>query len=309
MLPTEKRVEVIDAMQTAFHDHHDEILTALRPIVEANVRESLTIVEEDLKHSLASHRADFESLGGKYQREIVEKEIVPLVRNEIWPIVREHAEPEAEEVGREIWRRVSLWRFGWRYAYDKAALNDSTLVQKEWRRFVNAEAVPVLEEHMDEFVNIQQQILRDVARNETVRQTVRKNLGTIVEDPELQKLVWQIVRESMIDNPRLKESLRSRWKSDEARAVFQLAGERLEPTVRQIGELLFGTQDEGITPEFARVLRNQILVKDRQWLVWEPGTHANATSPQSPTAETMLVRMGGDPRQNPFVPSENGVAR
>ena len=44
-------------------------------------------------------------------------------------------------------------------------------------------------------------------------------------------------------------------------SVF-LAAERLEPSAVRIGELLFGTRDAGITPEFARVLRNQILGKE-----------------------------------------------
>jgi hypothetical protein len=37
--------------------------------------------------------------------------------------------------------------------------------------------------------------------------------------------------------------------------------------VRGIGDDLFGTQETGIEPNFARVLRNQILGKDRRWIV------------------------------------------
>jgi hypothetical protein len=40
--------------------------------------------------------------------------------------------------------------------------------------------------------------------------------------------------------------------------------------IRQIGEDLIGTEESGINPDFARVLRNQILGKDRTWMVAVP---------------------------------------
>jgi hypothetical protein len=46
-----------------------------------------------------------------------------------------------------------------------------------------------------------------------------------------------------------------------------MASDRLEPVVRSIGDEIFGTRDGGIDPDFARVLRNQILGKDRRWVV------------------------------------------
>jgi hypothetical protein len=64
----------------------------------------------------------------------------------------------------------------------------------------------------------------------------------------------------------------------------------------RIGELLFGTRDGGVTPEFARVLRNQILGKDKRWLVLEAG--AAGGSPRS----AIKCSIGGEPAVNPFVP-------
>ncbi len=46
-----------------------------------------------------------------------------------------------------------------------------------------------------------------------------------------------------------------------------MAGDRIEPVVRKIGDDLFGSEDLGIDPNFARVLRSQILRKDRRWIV------------------------------------------
>ena len=293
MLPAEKRQQIAAAISQAFQDHHQEIIAALRPIVEDSLRESFAVVEQDLAASLARHRVELETLGSRYQRDIVEKEIVPLVRSEIWPIVRRHAQPEVENVGRELWQRVSLWRFGWRYLYDKTPLPDQAMTRREWNRFVTNDASPVLEAHLDDFVAIQQKILADVSQNEEVRSAVRKNLSQIIDDPELQQIVWHIVRETIIDNPRLREVLDRHWSSPEAQAAFHLAADRLEPTVRKIGALLFGTEDQ-ISPEFAAVLRNQVLHKDKRWLL------LTATSSE-PRAGNIAVRDGGEPTMIPFL--------
>ena len=72
-------------------------------------------------------------------------------------------------------------------------------------------------------------------------------------------------------NPRLRAVLEKHWRGPQAEQAFLLASQRLEPAVHQIGQILFGTPETGVTPEFARVLRNRILRKDRRWLVLETG--------------------------------------
>ena len=90
------------------------------------------------------------------------------------------------------------------------------------------------------------------------------DFSKIIEDEELQRVVWRIFREVVIDNPRFQQALNKHW--NKLRDEFRVAALRLEPTVRRIGDIIFGTREGGITPEFARVLRNQVLLKDRRWL-------------------------------------------
>ena len=69
---------------------------------------------------------------------------------------------------------------------------------------------------------------------------------------------------------RLRVALSDVWSSDRAEEWFEKNSRRLEPVIRQIGEDLFGSETEGINPDFARVLRNQILGKDRNWVIALP---------------------------------------
>lgn len=297
MLPEEKRLAVAEELKAAFAAHQDEILAALRPVVEQGLRDAFAVVEQDLPAALARRRERLQQVGDRYQQEIVQRELVPLLRNEIWPIVLRHGEPLANEVGQEIWERASLWRFGWRYAYDRSPLPDRGLTEQEWRRFVRQEAVPVLERHVDDFVQAQQRIFSDVARNPRLRAATRRSLGRVLEDPEVQRIARDVVQEVVADNPRMHAVLRRQWRSEQARDAFQIAAARFEPSAVRIGELLLGTPEDGITPEFARVLRNQVLGKDRRWLVLEIGDGIRTTALPS----RVLVTRGAAGTLHPFV--------
>ncbi len=189
MLPADKRKQITEELTLAFEQNREEVLRQLRPVVEGAIRDALAVVEQEVPKALVQHQDDWERLAGKYQREILERQIVPLVRSEVWPIVRRHAEPMANEVGQEIWQRASLWRFGWRYAYDKSPLPQRDLTQQEWQRFLQQEATPVLHAHTEDFIRVQQQIVRDLAADPKVRAVVSGSLNRIATDPEAQQHV------------------------------------------------------------------------------------------------------------------------
>ena len=310
MLPPEKRQQIAEEITDTFKAHHEEILRELKPIMVAGFYDAMRVVEQDLTDAVVHRRDALEQLGSRYQQDVVQQEVVPLVRKEIWPIVREHAEPLANEMGSEMWTRASLWRFGWRYAYDKLPLTEDNLAGKEWKRFLDDDAVPVLEDHTADMVAVQQRILTEVAQNPEVRQAVRKNLARVIDDPEFRAILWQIIREVLIDNPRLRQTLEAHWRSPAAQHALALAAERTEPCVRRIGDLLFGTQQEGITPEFARVLRSQILGKDRRWFVLEPAPASEAATTAQPSSGMILtVHLGSQPEVHPFVAQLSGGER
>jgi hypothetical protein len=270
MLPPAKRLQIQQRLAAAMSAHGDELSAAFVPLVQTSLRRSLPVIEEEFRRAVARHRGEIDELGLRWNDEVVKERLIPLARREILPIVRDHGEPTAERIGRELWDRASLWRFGWRAAYDKSPLPRKDLVRDEWRRFVDEEAVPVFESRMDDIVVSIQRIVGDVAANDAVRAELADAAGGIAADPEARQLVRDILKETLVENERLQEVWGSVWTSDEARRALDLAGDRLEPVVRQIGDDLFGNREQGINPDFARVLRNQILGKDRRWIVLTP---------------------------------------
>ncbi len=278
MLPPDMKLKIRQRLTTAMSDHGAELSAAFVPLVQTSMREALPVIEEEMKVSIANHRDEIDKLSKKWNEELIEKRLIPLARKEIMPIVRKHGEPTAKRIGRELWDRASIWRFGWRAAFDRSLLPRRGLLEQEWDRFVEREAVPVFRRYMNCIVKAIRLIIADTAANEVVRSELAEVADLIASDPETQQLVREILRETFVDNDRLREVWNDVWASDEARHAFDLAGERLEPVVRQIADDLFGNDVDGINPNFARVLREQILEKDRRWIIAEPREHPSLSA-------------------------------
>ena len=299
MLTESKRRQLTAELNSAFVRHRADLLGVLRPVVEDSLREAFSLLKQDLPRAFEQRRAELERLGGKYEQEIVERELVPLLQSEVWPIVRKHAEPAVTELSRDLWERVSLWRFGWRYTYDVLPLARKNLAQKEWERFLQEEVVPILQEHTDEFVQIQQRILVETAQNPKIRAVVTENLSRVIDDPQMHRIAWNVIEEVVMQNPRLKAVFDKHWRSEKTKQALRITAQRMEPTAVRIGELLLGTPRGGITPEFARVLRNQILRKDRRWLVLEADSPSDAAHDRK--RFVLHVSRGSPFAVNPFL--------
>lgn len=272
MIPEHRQKEIADLISNEWKLQRQEVMTQLRPVVRDGLRTALDAVESELPQILRSHQDDFHALGDRYEAEILKAEIIPLVRKEILPIVEEEAVPVATEVGKALWKRVSLWSFTWRFVYDKSPLPKKNAVKQEFQRFVDEEALPELRARSDQFIEMTETIVKRAMENPEVKAVLKRNVKRVVADEELRQLVWMIVRETVVDNATLRTELEAYMKDQETRTAMKMAGDRIEPVVREIGDMIFGSRETGITPEFSRILRSQILTKDRRWFVMVPGT-------------------------------------
>ncbi|ELP29494.1 hypothetical protein [Rhodopirellula baltica] len=281
LLPKPKREQLAQKISAAMRAHGKEISEAMLPLVFETVRQSLPVIESELSASLKRHDAEVEVIAARFREDIIQEQMVPLVRTEVLPVLRLHGREPAESIGREIWGKASLWRFGWRALYDSAPLPERELVREEWSRFVEQEVVPIVEDHLDEIAEAVEAILRDLAANEVLRERLGDVALQIVNDDEARDLLRTIVMEAIVDNERLRQVWVNVWTSPEAREKLRTAGERLEPVIREIGDEVMGTRREGIEPGFARVLRNQILGKDKVWITLknEPNLGADPSQP------------------------------
>jgi hypothetical protein len=283
LLPPERRKQVEDELAAAFQEHQQEILQALQPVLNKSAREAWAVLEQELPAVLEKHRSELHTIIGKDKEEILKRELIPLVRTEVWPIVRKDSDPLVRQVSSELWQRVSLWAFAWRGLLDKLpGLRGKHRMEQELERFLDQEALPILARHEEEFLAVIEIILRDLADNDKVKAAFQRSAAAVAEDPEVQRVLNDILHEVALQNPRFWNTMRHTLTSKEAQDAVRLTGNRLEPTVRRVSDVVLGTR-EGLTPEFNRVLRQQILFKDRH------GILLGALPPSAPPLECTPV--------------------
>ena len=285
MMPPKTREKIGELITEAWKANQDELISMFQPLIEDSIADATKIIQEDLKSAIDNHRSEIDELSARYQEQLLQKEIIPLVREEIWPIVQEETEPLAGAIGQEIWREVSVWRFGWRYLYDRSPLPDKKLTEKEFNRFVDNKAIPIFENHLEDFIDVQKAVLTKIAGNEKVKETFSKSIRDISNDPKFRELITSIFREVLVDNQRLKNTLQEKWQTPKAKWAMAKANQKLDPTVTKLGATLFGSTRSAITPEFARVLRSKVLHKDERWLT----LHAKAAGNRDEARATAII--------------------
>ncbi len=316
MLPQKKRDEISKLILESYELNRETLIEAYRPILAQSFNEAAEIIQEDFAAALRRRDTQWDQISQRYQQEFVEQKLVPLIQEELWPIVRREAEPLIMEIGREIWQELSLFRFAWRYLYDRSLDPDESLTKQELNRFVENKITPIIESHIADFVQVQNRIVHQVATNQRTRSTAVEAVKQIVADESIQALVREIFQEVLIDNQRLQQAMEAHWNTPQAQAVVQMTNQRLEPTIASIGVALFGSTSDAITPEFARVLRHRILHKDSRWLTLvqngkvetRPGTSAEIVSSTKTRAQTpsrMTVRTAEDVGQIPYAPARS----
>jgi len=300
LFPEEKREAIAALVERALKQHRDVLAEHFLPLIEQSVRRSLPVIETEILASLRRHADEVDSLGERWREELFRQRLVPLARDQVLPIAQSHAEPVLREIGRELWDRASIWSFTWRAVYDKTPLPRRGLMREEWERFVREEAMPVIEAHSDEIAEALQKTIADVAKNREIREGVSEAFSAVADDPETRRLISVILQETLIENDAVRQVLVDVWTGEDAREAFESTGRLIEPLVRRLGEEIIGSPQRGIDPGFARVLRSQILGKDRQWLVAvgpvdEPTRHVlvGTGAPIYP----LLSFVGGDPTE------------
>ena len=316
MIPKHRQTEIAELIAEEWQQHQLVVMSELRPLLQDGLQTAMKAVESELPAILRKHQHEFKSLGERYEADIIKAEIIPLIREEILPIVEEEAVPVAMDLGKSLWKRVSLFSFGWRYLYDKTPISNKDALKTEFQRFIDEEALPIVRARSEDFIDVTETIVKRSLDNAKVKAALKKSFKQVAEDSELHKLIWNVVREAVVDNETLRSELDSFMKAQETRMALKTAGDRLEPVVREIGDMIFGSRETGITPEFSRILRAQILAKDRRWFVMTP-TFAGAENSDAGAVEEiyidgtdapMIYPMGfGGSSQSPLTPTKEGA--
>ncbi len=267
LLPPEKLEEIAEFISGVFRNNASLFVDDLKPIFFKALADTGLVFKDELARTIASRSDDWRALGQRYQSEIIDQDLVPLVNREIWPVIQEELTPVVQMIGEEVWQKASIWRFGWRAMYDTLPLPRQNLANREFQRFVEESALPTISTRVPDLVAAQQRVLNRVVDNPNVHKFIADTFVKLANDSELQALIAQIIRESILENEDFHRQLDAIWNSPEIKRALHYSDARFGSDVETIGEMIFGSPITGVTPEFARILRHRILLKDMRWYV------------------------------------------
>ena len=269
-------------------EHREEIFEVLTPIVRDLIFDLERHIEKELPPFLERHKDEVRELGDGIQHDLTKEKFTELFERELWPIARLKLEPLVEKVSQEIWQKLPLWTLAWRYVYQSLPLTDNDYVLKTFSNFLEEQALPIFKAHSEDILKTTQEIARETFSDPKVAETFRQMFSSLLSNPKFHLLCQVFLREVFLDNPQFHEAMEGRWRSPEVARAVEAASAHLEPMARRMGDIVLGTRQEGITREFARVLRSQILLKDLQRIVIERGTEG---APELPRGEDLEGRI------------------
>lgn len=273
--------------------HREEIFALLTPIVRDLILDVEKHIEAELPAFVKRHADQLQALGDDLKRGLNTEHLARLFEKEIWPIARPRLRPIVEKISDEVWDKLPLWTLTWRLAYQTLPLTDNNHLQRTLSDFLDAEALPILRAHLDDMLAATRDIGREALASDEVHRTLREIFGSIVAHPKFHELAQAFLREVLLDNAQFHATLLARTRSSEAQRAFDAAGVHIEPMIRRMGDIVLGTREAGITREFARVLRSQILLKDQHKIILYPGSEKEPLLPAGATIEaTMAVEHG-----------------
>jgi len=122
MLSPSMREQISQLISTVYNDHQEELIKQFRPVIQKTIVDSAQLVRDSVVDELKLRQETVAAISQRYQNDVFQEELIPVIQAEVWPIVEEEASPLIEEIGQEVWQEVSVWRFGWRFLYDKSTI-------------------------------------------------------------------------------------------------------------------------------------------------------------------------------------------
>lgn len=273
LLPQEKLDELKKDFQEYLNKHLSEMKLLLSPFMKDVGNESYDLIKENIvgffneEATQAEIKAHIERLKVNY----LDKELKPLFKDEIWPVVEEEVSKEIDPILKEMWEEFPTTEITWLYVYQKIPGTDNDHVEKRLRAFFDQEAMAILEDHEDELKQIPITVISKLKDNEKIKKSAQDMISKLISDEEISNwLKGSIIKLYERTKPELLNKFQGQWKPRLQKIVSNLS-EKFEPyAINMANKILLNLEVGGntkpISPELAEVIRKQILGKDRYFL-------------------------------------------
>jgi hypothetical protein len=266
LLPEDKRAMVFAELRAFAREHEGELRDFIRPLAEDAIGHGMLTLEANLNAALEARRDQIQAVLDRH-RVMVKDDLLPVLKRRLGPSAKEKAQPLLREIGRELWRELSLTQLGWNAFVDQIPGTSRTRTDAWFNEFVETKAIPILREHEDELMRAVEDLIEEGARDPEVRAALGAATRRLANDPQFKVIVRGIVEDALV-KPFDARALLEKMLQDPAHLERLKELERLfAPTLQRIGRRITVDPETGrMDPNLARVLRRVVLNKDARWV-------------------------------------------
>ncbi|MHC4597374.1 MAG: hypothetical protein ACYS47_00055 [Planctomycetota bacterium] len=271
LLPPDRKNALLQDLRTFAAEHQEDIFQTFWPPFEAFLRDAFQILGDELPQILENRDTEVQEILDRHKEATFRKELLPILREEFWPLIREKSAPLMEEVGQELWEQLPLYQLGWRYFYKQIPFTDKEILRRRWNKYLDQEAIPVLEGRTDDFLEVIRQVMLELSSNPKLSIALKNCLAALVEDPEFVQLVAGVFTDLVAPRGKIFVAFEKHFSDPKFLDGLNHLMEALGPTLNRISNRILLDEDgKGINPDLAQVLRTQVLWKDECWILVEP---------------------------------------
>ncbi|RME04883.1 MAG: hypothetical protein D6805_01420 [Planctomycetota bacterium] len=234
-------------LQPAF----DQIVSALSPYIQ-----------QGLIHAVSKRQNLLTNL---LEEKLLNQNLISSVQTQVTKSLEKRAPPILQPIAMEVWEKFPVTSIIFHELSHKIGFKKSGM--DKLREFLENEGTKIIKKHENQIKNLFVQVARDVTSSPKVAQTFQDSLNQILNDPRFQKIIKEVLQEGIVENEHLQQALMKELPKI-LEMLSNLMGD-MDDLVREITNQILcknGNPKEGINPALARILRQQILWKETEWL-------------------------------------------
>ena len=264
ILPTERRKEIVEIWRRYLDLHADEIKKLLWPVLTEVAQDSYKVLQQNFVHIMDQHKERLLDKIKAVREGYVDEEINTLWQEVVWPLVLVHCEPVLNPIAREMWKKFPKFKIVLLWMYQSLPGTDNHHVRKKLEKYFKKEALPLIREHQEELEQLFVKVFQDLGKDPRVKQTFVEIFRATFQDKELLEILKTLFIEMAQKNRKsLALKLRKKWESPQFRERMLASTKSFEPYLIEMINTVLLQKNNHIRPEFAQVLRRQVLYKDR----------------------------------------------
>ncbi|MBI4719089.1 MAG: hypothetical protein HY763_14890 [Planctomycetes bacterium] len=284
LLPPSLQQVAADLIAADWRVHEQALADAWGPLAAELGSALLATVGADLEAAFRRREAELRDLARWHAEACAAA--WPAIEQRLRPILQEHLNPVLSRLLNAAVADAPKMEFALNVA--RGGYAEAFQHMLDWLMEYLADLPPADEAELEQAV----QRAWEAARNDAVLVEKLSALGRgVVDDARLRRVLSDIYREALGENPRIAEFLRRQIiESPVVREQFYAFVERFAPTARRVAALcLF--DDQGATrPEIVHLVRSVALRREVAWVALET---VEVDAPMLPPRAVLRARSGG----------------